>query len=100
MWVLSTQVSGKLLSNFLSEGELSDQRPLFTKEFLTKSVLTVYAAQTVLSPLLALSHLTIMTIIQGTCVHYSSFTTGKQRLRNFAQTCSVLAGLGAEARTT
>lgn len=74
----SLQSSRKLPANVLPEGELWDQRPFFTKEFLTKSVLTIYAAQTGLSPLSTPSPVTLVTLRQGTCVHYSSFTTGKR----------------------
>lgn len=57
----SLQSSRKLPAHVLPEGELWDQRPFFTKEFLTKSALTMYAAQTGLSPPLTPSPFTLMT---------------------------------------
>lgn len=95
----SLQSSRKLPANVLPEGELWDQRPFFTREFLTESVLTIYAAQTGLSPLLTPSPLTLMTLTQSTCVHYSSFTTGKRSWSNWAKTCSV-SRLETEPRAT
>lgn len=57
----SLQSSRKLPAHVLPEGELWDQRAFFTKEFLTKWALTMYAAQAGLSPPWTPSPFTLMT---------------------------------------